>query len=61
MNDIVRCLVTVPATDGNFISALNRASGKDLLDAIYAMEQNGGKNKTRMLACSRELRRRAKL
>ena len=55
--DIVKCLTTVPADDPNFKAALRRASLDDLKDAIMSMSGSAG-NKTRILACQREYRRR---
>lgn len=58
MSDTVRFLVALPATDVNFVSALARATNDELGQAIEAMMLSGGKNKARISACGRELRRR---
>lgn len=55
--DVVGWLTTVPADDPNFKAALSRASLEDLRDAILCMRGTMG-NKTRILACQREYRRR---
>ena len=58
--DTVHSLSTLPANDGNFKSSLDRATNDEILSAIAEMKANGGKNKGRILACERELRRRKK-
>lgn len=58
--DKVHCLSSLPATDGNFLSALNRATDEEILQAILDMETNGGQHKSRITACKRELRKRTK-
>lgn len=60
-DQIVSCLITVPSTDGNFICHLGYASAEQLKEAISIMESNGGKNKSRIAACRRELRKRGEL
>ncbi len=60
-DQIVNCLITVPSTDGNFICHLGYASAEQLKEAISIMESNGGKNKSRIAACRRELRKRGEL
>lgn len=54
----VHALCTLPATDCNFRSALERASGEHIREAIEIMKTNGGHHKGRISACERELRRR---
>ena len=47
--DIIKSLVSLPATDQNFTAELKRATQR---------QNNGGKNKSRIKACERELKRR---
>lgn len=56
--NVIRSLVSLPATDLNFTADLERATSNQICLAIREMERNGGKNKTRIAACKRELRRR---
>lgn len=56
--DIIKSLVTLPATDLNFTADLKRATSNQIRIAVETMERNGGKNKGRIAACKRELRRR---
>ena len=60
MSSNVRWLTTTPAGDLNFVNALKRATDDEIKEAISQIEAVGGKNKTKLLACNRELRRRAK-
>ena len=61
MRDIVKALVTVPATDGNFMAALHYASKVELEKAINTMKEDiNGKHKSRIASCERELRKREK-
>lgn len=60
MNNTVYALFTVPATDGNFTSALKRASVEEINEAISWLKRGVGGNKMRIKACERELRKRAK-
>lgn len=61
MNDNIKWLTTVPASDGNFVSHLKSATEDEIKEAIYAMNGVGTKgNASRIAACSRELRRRKK-
>lgn len=53
-------LTAVPPSDGNYISALQRATEAELQEAISVMEARNGKDKSRITACRRELNRRAK-
>ena len=59
--DTVHCLSSLPATDGNFISVLNRATDEEISKAIDVMATTGGQNKGRITACQRELRKRMKV
>lgn len=61
MLDTVHSLSSLPATDGNFISVLNRATNKEIAKAIEIMEISGGQHKSRITACKRELRKRMKV
>ncbi len=56
--DIIKSLVTLPATDLNFTADLKRATSNQIRIAVETMERNGGKNKTRIVACKQELKRR---
>ncbi len=56
--NVINSLVSLPATDLNFTADLERATSNQIRLAIETMELNGGKNKTRIAACKRELRRR---
>lgn len=56
----VHTLCVVPVTDGNFKSALERASNEHIKEAIETMKSSNGQHKSRILACERELRRRKK-
>ena len=60
MTDTVHCLSSLPATDGNFISVLNRATDEEISQAIDVMENSSGQHKCRITACQRELRKRMK-
>ena len=58
--DTVNCLSSLPANDGNFLSALKRATDAEISQAIINMESIGGQHKSRIIACQRELRKRMK-
>jgi len=58
--NIVHSLSTLPATDLNFTSALQRATTEDIEQAIEKMKASGGQHKTRIKACERELRKRGR-
>lgn len=53
-------LTSVPPTDSNYSSALQRATDAELQEAIHVMESRNGKDKSRIAACQREVNRRAK-
>lgn len=58
-NNIVQgWLTSVPPTDSNYPSALERATDAELQEAIQIMESRDGKDKSRITACRRELKRR---
>lgn len=59
--NVIRSLCSLPATDLNFTTELKRATSNQIRLAIEMMEQSGGKNKGRIAACKRELRRRDKV
>ena len=54
MLDTVHSLSSLPASDGNFISALNRATDEEISQAIDVMENSRGQHKGRITACKRE-------
>lgn len=56
--DIIKSLVSLPATDLNFVADMKRATQRQIALAIETMKNNGGKNKSRIKACERELKRR---
>lgn len=56
--NVVSNLCSLPATDLNFTADLERATSNQIRLAVETMERNGGKNKTRIAACKRELRKR---
>lgn len=58
--NIVHSLSTLPATDLNFTSALQRATIEEIEQAIAEMKANGGQHKSRIKACERELRKRGR-
>ena len=53
MLDTVHSLSSLPATDGNFISVLNRATDEEISKAIDVMENSSGHHKGRITACKR--------
>ena len=61
MTGTVHCLSSLPASDGNFLSALNRATDEEIIKAIEIMENSSGQHKCRISACQRELRKRMKV
>lgn len=60
MTDTAHCLSSLPATDGNFKSALSRATDEEISKALDVMATTGGQHKGRITACNRELRKRMK-
>ena len=56
----VHTLTSLPATDLNFTSCLQRATDNQSRLALDAMRNREGKGKGRIKACERELRRRNK-
>ena len=53
--NVVSNLCSLPATDLNFTSELNRATAYQIKQAIETMKQNGGKNKGRIKAILNKL------
>lgn len=60
MTDIVHRLSSLPVSDGNFKSALSRATDTEITIALDVMATTGGQHKGRITACQRELRKRMK-
>ena len=55
--DTVSYLISIPADDPNFKAAVQRATQRELKEAILRMSGKEG-NKTRIIACQKEYRRR---
>ena len=58
--DTVHALTSLPATDLNFESCLQRATQNQIRLALETMWNRDGKDKGRIKACERELKRRNK-
>ena len=58
--DTVHTLTSLPATDLNFTSCLQRATDNQIRLALETMRNREGKDKGRIKACERELKRRNK-
>ena len=58
--DTVHTLTSLPATDLNFTSCLQRATDNQIRLALETMRNREGKDKGRINACERELKRRNK-
>lgn len=58
--DTVHALTSLPATDLNFTSCLQRATDNQIRLALEAMRNREGKDKGRIKACEMELKRRVK-
>ena len=56
----VHALTSLPATDLNFTSCLQRATQNQIRLALETMRNREGKDKGRIKACERELKRRNK-
>ena len=54
----VHTLTSLPATDLNFTSCLQRATDNQIRLALETMRNRDGKDKGRIKACERELKRR---
>jgi hypothetical protein len=62
MSETVSILTNLPANDGNFQCALNRASTREIKESIAIMQRDTkGMHKTRINACNKELRTREKI
>ena len=57
--DTVHTLTSLPATDLNFTSCLQRATDNQIRLALETMRDRDSKDKGRIKACERELKRRA--
>lgn len=55
--DVMSWLTTCPSSDGNYPGALKRATNEELNRVIEVLTGKAG-NKSRILACQRELRKR---
>ena len=58
--DTVHALTSLPATDLNFTSCLQRATDNQIRLALETMRNREGKDKGRIKAFERELKRMAK-
>ena len=58
--DTVHSLSSLPATDGNFLPSLSKATDEEISQAIDVMENSSGQHKGRITACQRELKKRMK-
>ena len=58
--DPVQTLTSLPATDLNFTSCLQRATDNQIRIALETMRNRDGKDKGRIKACERELKRSEK-
>ena len=58
--DPVHTLTSLPATDLNFTSCLQRATQNQIRLALETMRNRDGKDKGRIKACDMELKRRNK-
>ena len=58
--DTVHALTSLPATDINFTSCLQRATQNQIRLALETMRNRDGKDKGRIKACEKELKRRNK-
>ena len=58
--DPVHALTSLPATDLNFVSCLKGATNLQIEMALEVMRNRDGKDKSRIAACERELKRRNK-
>ena len=58
--DAVHALTSLPANDLNFVSCLKGATDLQIEMALEVMRNRDGKDKGRINACERELKRRNK-
>lgn len=56
--DTVHALISLPATDLNFVSSLKNATSEEIESALEVMRNRDGKDNGRIKACERELKRR---
>lgn len=56
--DTVHALTSLPETDLNFTSCLQRATDNQIRLALETMRKREGRDKGRIKACERELKRR---
>lgn len=56
----ISVLTSIPANDCNFKAQLQGATSLQIRLALVVMRNRGGKDKGRIKACERELRRRVK-
>ena len=56
--DAIKSITDLPAEDCNFKSALSKATGNQIRIALEVMRGRNGKDKSRIGACERELKRR---
>ena len=60
-HDYVGTLTSVPTNDSNYTYALKKyATPEEIQQALDIMRNRDGKDKSRIAACERELRRRQK-
>lgn len=59
-NDVIHALTSLPATDGNFESIIKDASVAQIKESIEIMKNRAGKDKSRISACYRELKKRSR-
>lgn len=59
-SDNVKWLTSTPPNDMNFVLHLSYASENEIMEAVSAVEKSGGKNKTKLSALNRELKKRQK-
>ena len=57
--DTVHALTSLPATDLNFVSCLKSETNLQIEMALEVMRNRDSKDKSRIAACERELKRRA--
>ena len=57
--DTVHALTSLPANDLNFVSCLKGATDLQIEMALEVMRNRDGKDKGRIKACERELKRRS--
>lgn len=58
--DKVHSLTSIPATDLNFVLCMKSATNLQIEMALEVMRNREGKDKSRIAACERELKRRVR-